>query len=58
MSPTIKKAMNLDIAFTLFCGLVDCELIDSHGGQKKECATPTSVLYIITCGTESATDNR
>ncbi len=56
--PTTKNAMNWDIALTLFCGVVDCDMIDSHGGQKNECATPTSVLNIITWGTDSAVDSK
>lgn len=58
ISPTTKNAMNWDIAFTRFCGVVDWEMIDSQGGQKNECATPTRVLKIITWGTESATESK
>lgn|SRR5579885_650818 len=56
--PTTKNAINLEIDFTRFSGFDDSEMMDSHGGQKNECAIPTSILKIITCGTEFATDRR
>ncbi len=58
MSPATKNAINLEIDLTLFSGLDDSEIMDSHGGQKNECAIPTRVLKIITCGTEFVIDSR